>query len=305
MKNVLNLSGGGTRIVGIGAAAINLIQRGYRPDVITGVSAGSYLALPLAMGKHREASQLMDAISADMLTVMFDPSPVNRKGGLTKSAIWNAATGKPYLGKQRKSLEAIRQIVSASDFLSWRTDPASPEVWVLAVDYISGSRIFENLKDWDYEDALSLILASGSIPVYTEAVEMIVAGKRRLMFDGGVRSHIACREILDQYPGSIGQMVSVYSRPKDYRDEKPEDWNMADISTPLFRTFDVVSIENSKSCEWAEEFLSMQRGINLERVFLPGIMTGPYDADPARLRALKQAAVLEAQKLEIRDGRLV
>lgn len=303
MKGV-NMSGGGTRIIGIGAATIDLLDRGYRPDFLTGVSAGSYLALPLAMGKRREVSQLMDAISADMLKVMFDPSPVTKKGGLTKSAIWNAATGKPYLGKQRKSLEAIRQIVSKSEFSDWAGDPDTPEVWVLAIDYISGSRIFENLKNYAYEDALSLVLASGSIPVYVEAVEMVVNGKRRLMFDGGVRSHIACREILEQYPTQVTQMVSIYSRPEDYRDEKSGNWNMADVSVPLFRTFDITGVENSKACEWAETIICQQRGINLGRIFLPPIMQGPYDADPARLKTLKDAAILEARKLAVVNGNI-
>ncbi|GAB3278287.1 hypothetical protein GCM10027347_52580 [Larkinella harenae] len=295
--NILNLSGGGTRIVGIGAAAISLMDRGFKPDVITGVSAGSYLALPLALGKKQAASDLMDAISADILKVMFDPAPVNKKGKLTASAIWNAATGKPYLGKQRKSLEAIRSIVSKAEFDAWATDLESPEVWVLAIDFIRGSRIFENLKNHTYENALSLILASGSIPVYVEAVEMAINGMRVLMYDGGVRSHIACREILEQYPTQINQMMSVYSRPQDYRDEMPDNWKLADVSTPLFRFIDIAGIENSKSCEAMEILLCAQRGIRLGQVFLPSIMDGPYDADEFRLRRLKKAAIIEAEKL--------
>jgi predicted acylesterase/phospholipase RssA len=291
---VLNLSAGGTKVVAIGAAALTLLNRGYQPDVITGVSAGSYLALPLAMGKYEQTEHLMDAIASDMLSVMFDPSPVTKSGKLTTTAIWNAATGKPYLGKQRKSLDAIRKIITESDFDAWRNDLNTPEVWVLSIDFISGSRIFENLKNYTFEDALSLILASGSIPVYVEAVEMVVNGKRRLLFDGGVRSHIACREILEQYPTQITEMVSIYSRPEDYRDEKPDDWVLADISTPLFRFTDIATIENSKSCEWAELVLCQQRRIKLNRVFLPSIMQGPYDADPGRLVALKRAAVAAA-----------
>ncbi|NNE78026.1 MAG: patatin-like phospholipase family protein, partial [Pricia sp.] len=51
----LGISGGGTKIAGLFGVAESIIyDRGYMPEVISGISAGAILALPLALGKREE-----------------------------------------------------------------------------------------------------------------------------------------------------------------------------------------------------------------------------------------------------------
>ncbi|WP_128545046.1 patatin-like phospholipase family protein [Larkinella soli] len=288
-------SGGGTRLVGILEAAGVVLDSGFKPDAYTGVSASSYAFFPLAMDKRKEAKALVGEILHDMLGRMFDPSPVTRKGGISPAGIWNAVRGREYLGRQEKSLDLLRSIITEAEFKAWAADPARPECWTLAVDLITGAEVFTNLKDYDFETALKLVLASGSIPVFTKPVEIAIEGQRRLLVDGGLRSHIASMKWLETHATATTEMVSIYSRPKDYKDEKGEGWQLADVYAALTRTLDIMTIEVSKSDEWGEEVLCNRHGIGLRQIFLPSVMQSVYDTDPKRLEALRvmarQAAV--------------
>ncbi len=317
--NILNLSGGGTKIVGIYAATKTLIDRGYKPDVITGVSAGSYLALPLALGMFDKIDTMLANLTLDK---MFDPKPVNEKGKITLAAIWRIVHGSYWIGDQTKSLELVREVVNPAQFDAWKYNTFAkdsvygkeryPDCYVSAVDFRSGSKELINLRNCSYENALSFILGSGSIPFFTKGVDItyndnndhLSVAKRQLLFDGGLRNHIASVNMLEWLMAQkikIDRCISVYARPEDYKIVEAEDWFPADVSAVITRSMDIMGIEISKKDEIIEQMLCRRDNVPLDQVFLPNVMEGTYDVDPTRLRQYAALAVKEALKVTF-DG---
>ena len=93
----LGISGGGTKIGGLFGVVETLYTKGFTPDIISGISAGAILTVPVALGKF---DQIRDLILNITLDDFFSKKPIKEKGSLTPGALWNALRGKPYLGKQ-------------------------------------------------------------------------------------------------------------------------------------------------------------------------------------------------------------
>ena len=74
----MGISGGGTKIAGLFGIAESIIyDRGYIPDVISGISAGAILALPLALGKRQE---IKDQVLNLEMDDFFSTSPIKKNG---------------------------------------------------------------------------------------------------------------------------------------------------------------------------------------------------------------------------------
>jgi predicted acylesterase/phospholipase RssA len=64
LMKIYNLSGGATKIGGLFAKSERIIKEfGYKPDVISGVSSGALLVLPIALGKWDELKYLIHNIN--------------------------------------------------------------------------------------------------------------------------------------------------------------------------------------------------------------------------------------------------
>ena len=103
---ILNLSGASTNIGFLFGVSESLITRKNQQfDVISGISSGAILSLPLALGKFNEVRELV--LNYDLDT-FFRVKPVNKKGRLTLRGIWRAIKGESSLGDQSKLLEVIK-----------------------------------------------------------------------------------------------------------------------------------------------------------------------------------------------------
>ena len=61
---IYNLSGGATKIGGLFAKSERIIKEfGYKPDIISGVSSGALLALPIALGKWDELYKIISKLN--------------------------------------------------------------------------------------------------------------------------------------------------------------------------------------------------------------------------------------------------
>lgn len=314
---ILNISGGGTKIFGEAAVVKALYEGGLNPDIITGVSAGSYLAVPIAMRMFNEIDQMQQHLNLD---TMFDPAPVNEKGKITIGAAWRVIKGSYWLGDQRKSLDLLKAVITPEIFSKykqgWMLDGKPdrngiqdmiyfPDVFLLSVDIRSGANNLVRVRDLTYEQYLDQTLASGSIPVFTKGVDStkyqydIKANRyfengRALLFDGGIRNHIAStiiiEDIISRGKETIDEVISVYARPKGYDISKPSDWMPSDISTSITRTIDIMEMQLSKSDEVLEKTYAKMHGFKLSQLFLPSdMLNGTYDVDQTRLKAFYNA----------------
>jgi predicted patatin/cPLA2 family phospholipase len=293
----LGISGGGTKIAGLfGVAEALLLEKKFKPDVISGISAGAILALPLALGKFDEIKKLVLNFKLDDF---FSSSPVKENGGFTGAAIWRILTGKPYLGTQQHLESKLHAIVSEAEFLAYQTDNTKPACIIGCVDFITGGRTYCNLKQVSYADFPKLVNASSSLPIFTKGIRMKVKNKDMYLFDGGVRDHIATAYILNgqdsEFKGKITESISVFSRPEDFK-VLPETFDDKNVMSILSRYVDITNVEISKNDEEQLDEICRANGIRSSKFYLPRVMKTVYDTDPNRLKKIYEEGLTEGRK---------
>lgn len=299
----LGISGGGTKIAGLFGVAESIIyDRGYVPDIISGISAGAILALPLALGKREDIRQQVLNISLDDF---FEVSPIKKNGKIkTLNAVWQLIRGKHYLGDQKNLEKTLAKTVSRAEFEAYKTDKTKAICVVGSVDFYTGARLYVNLKTVSYENFLKFVNASASIPIFTPGIAMdspvydfegeTVAFPKLLLFDGGVRDHSPTNKIISSdKPGfQVTETTSIFSRPDDIREIiSPKNFAPTNLLSILERYVEISNAEISKNDEAQEKDTIQRKGIVDHGIFyLPRIMQGVYDVDKTRLRELYEAA---------------
>jgi len=314
----LGISGGGTKIAGLfGAAEVLIQEKGYQPDIISGISAGAILAVPLAMGKFDEIRDIVLNLKQDDF---FSKSPIKKNGKLKFGVLFRALLGKPYLGKQDNLKKTIKKVISREDFSDYQhnTNGTYPICIVGAVDFYSGKRFYFDLKKVTYDHFIDFVNASGSLPVFTEGVTfnegtlLDFEGEtsnhdRYLLFDGGVRDHSPTAKILTSktYRDRITESFSIFSRPRDIREIiDPADFEPKNVLDILERHIEITNAEISKNDETGEEAFFEDRGLPIRStskanvIYLPRIMKGVYDVDKGRLREIYEAGKEAARNID-------
>jgi predicted acylesterase/phospholipase RssA len=273
-----------------------MLEKKFKPDVISGISAGAILSLPLALGKFDEARALVRHLQ---LSDFFSASPVRSNGKFTLGALWKVISGKPYLGKQGHLEDKLRSLISEQEFTRYQKDNSKPACIVGAVDFITGGRIYSNLKRVSYADFPKIVNASSSLPIFTEGIRIELAGQHVYLYDGGVRDHIATAYVLgdddSEFKDKITESVSVFSRPEDFK-VLPEEFDDKNVIAILSRYVDITNVEVSKNDEFMLDDICARKNIRNTKLFLPRVMKTVYDTDPARLEQLYQAGLTEGRK---------
>jgi len=279
---LLDGSGGSTKGMGIFHAwKTAVMNHGFEPDIITGISVSALMAVPFAIGKYDQLEELWDNFN---LSYIYDPEPVNQKGRPKLKAVFRLISGCPGLSTMKPMEEMIRGIVSEQDYLDYCKGDF-PEVHTMSVDFKSGKRVFTNMKSLnDYELFIKFSLASASIPIASDPILI----NNMILFDGGTRDHDITHWALENF--NIKEAFSVWSRPEDY-DISDEDWEADNAAIVLGRTLDIMQVENSKSDQEKMFSLSDDNKVNLKTVFLPKVLNSVFDVDRNRLNLLKEVAI--------------
>lgn len=274
----LGISGGATKIAGQAGAAITVLRDlGYKPDYISGISAGSILSLPLALG-------LYDIIEKEVLGMnldkIFSIKPVKSNGSLTLRGIIRALMSESSLGEMGGLRKTLERIITKERFNNYKKSNKYADVIIGSVDYKTGSRKYKFVRDLSYEDYLDNVLASSAIPVYAPSVNI----KDYILYDGGVRDHCPTPWVLENIEG-ITKSVSIYSRPEDNHILDPA-WKPENVIKVFERTLQIVLTELSKKDEWKEKFICKDKNIVSDIIYLPSILKELYDTDPGRILEL-------------------
>lgn len=286
MRKVLNISGGATKIAGLAGAADYIINEyGYKPTDITGVSSGSILSLPIAMGKWEDIRKLTTTFSLDDI---FDKKPVNKNNRIKFNAVIRALTGKLSFGTQNKLKSTLGKVITPLDFFNYQNNEMYPDCYIGAVDFKTGSRKVYNLKNRSikYDDYLDIVNASSSIPLAVEPVYL----NGCILYDGGVRNHILSTWAIENIE-NIETSISIFSRPKNINDILNDNWSPKNIIDVFNRYIAINNIEISKSDEENEKLLAdlySKNGYNIDvkQIFTPFIIKELYDTDPEKLKRL-------------------
>ncbi len=290
----LGISGGGTKIAGLfGAAEVLLKEKNYQPDLISGISAGAILSVPLALGKLKEVKELVLNLTLD---TFFSQRPIKENGSFTLGSIWRAITGKPYLGMQGNLEKMIRSVVSEAEFNDYKKDFTKPVCLIGSVDFITGGRHYFNLKEVSYEEYPKLVNASSSLPIFSNGIQIKIKDEPVYLFDGGVRDHIATAYVLGEsdFKDQFTESVSIFSRPEDFK-VLSEEFNDKNVISILSRYVDITNVEISKNDEFQLDKICLDKQIRSTKLFLPRVMKSVYDTDHARLKELYDKGAKEAR----------
>jgi len=299
----LGISGGGTKIAGLFGIAESIIyDRGYKPDIISGISAGAILALPLALDKRQE---ILDLVFKFDLQTFFNVPPVKRSG---KVRVFNALSrmvrGKHSLGEQDNLEKIIAKVITETEFEEYVKDDSKAICIVGSVDFYTGKRFYINLKSVTYNQFLKFVNASASIPIFTEGVEMeneiidfegkLSPARKVLLYDGGVRDHSPSHKILSSEHADfqVTETCTIFSRPENLREIiHPNTFHPTGILKVLDRYTEITNAEISKNDAAQEKVIIAQKGIIDHGTFyLPRVMEGFYDVNEKRLRELYEKA---------------
>ncbi len=293
----LGISGGGTKIAGLfGAAEAIITQKNYHPDVISGISAGALLSLPLALGKLARIKELVLNLDFD---TFFNVNPVNKKGNIRVfNAIKKIIGGKPYLGKQDNLAKLLREVVTQNEFADYQRDEALAVCIVGSVDFYTGRRFYMNLKEVAYDDFVNFVNASASIPIFTQGFEFSrpirdfedrqSSYSKILLYDGGVRDHSPTAKILASPVFDIRESCTLFSRPEALEDIlAPEDFEPKNLLSILDRYVEITNAEVSKNDATLEKEVIRDKNIKDHgTIYLPRVMKSVYDVDNGRLQEL-------------------
>ena len=152
---ILNLSGAATKIAGLAGAAYYLSNEyGYRPNIITGISSGAILTIPIAMRKWETINYLVKNFG---LSDIFDKPPVNEQNKVRLRAYFRAAIGKSSFGTQGNlkdkgvSYERYLMLVNASASIPLAVEPVRLDGKLLydggTRNHILGAWAIKNFED--------------------------------------------------------------------------------------------------------------------------------------------------------------
>ena len=284
----LGFSGAGFAIPGIAGAGYEVLKNGFKPDIISGVSSGAILTFLICASKNQLKDIKSNSIGFKSKQVFKHP-PFSSKGKIKIRSIWNAIT-KNYLSKQDKLDDLLRSIISEQDWKDYLTNDNAPEGVIMAVDILSGSRIFTKLKELSYEDAITNVVASASIPVFVNPVEY----KDYLLMDGGVRNHILTEWILDNY--DVSETISIFARPEDFKKPTTKK-DVKGTFKILERTIEVMQFEISKSDEQLAKLKCSEKNVEYKSIYVENILNNVYEESKEKQIELFFNGVTEAKKI--------
>jgi len=270
----LSLSGAGSKIPLLGSAAITLLTKhNYKPDIIIGTSSGALLALPLALGLYNEIEKIVKNFTMDTI---FNMRPVNKKGKITLGAIWRVLRGKNSLGLQNNLIKTLKNLIPLKFFDDYKYNNKYAEVFIVTVEFKTGKRKYIRAKDLSYENYIKYAIASTTIPIFAESIDI----NGNYYYDGGIRDFMGSHWGFENL--SITENISIYSRPKDFNITET-NWKPKNIYTVLQRTIDIMMLEISKNDLIKETLLAEKMNINNIQFFMPHVETSNYyDIDKER-----------------------
>ncbi len=284
-RRALSASGGGTQITELYGGMEVLLYHPDRsdrwvPDVLIGTSAGAILVFLYLMGLFlKRKPQVLSFTAAGF----FGVQPVNSRGVPTLSAIVRQLCGKKGLGTMEGLEDKLKQYVTKERFTKYVNAYGAPDCYVSMVNLLTGEIVRPNLKYCLYEDAIKYVVASATIPAYTQGFSLNYAGEDMYLVDGGVLEHNGGAWLAEKYRPV--QHYSLYSRAEAIvpRDKAKKLKTTLD---DLERTIDLQS--KGISVGNAEKELVMWEKYNVAgtQVFFPEDLPSVYTTDQELLTNL-------------------
>jgi len=293
-KIAMIISGGATKIPFLAGVALSLIiNKKVRPSFFIGISSGAILSFTLGIGKYNDTFKNVINFSLSS----FMANDMSGFKGFMKT-LYNVLRGKHHLNSQKPLKKLLMNVVTEDDFELWKGDVQKPEIFVGAVSLETGKRIYKDLRDCDYEEAIDWVMASASIPFYTEGSQ--IDGEN--WFDGGLRDHIGTEWFLKRYSHKVDEVHQIYSRASNlssYRFKMPKrKWFKLGSIKVLNRSIEILNWEISKTDEKLADEIITKKKIKSYKYFAPEKLTSDvYATSKEQNILLYDKGILEASRV--------
>jgi len=282
MKKHAHLSGGGTRGIGLLAQLEALQLKGITFDIFSCVSVGSVIVIPFLMGKTQKVKEIFFNMTS---TTFFKVPPFNKKGKVGLINFWRIIRGKA-LGDQSNLEKLLRKHITKEEFEEFKKTTSVKKIYIGWTDLVEGVK-YKDILTADYEEMIGCIMASASIPFFTEPINLS-HNSLNYSVDCGVTNHSLCF-LINKKEASAGDIsVSMFTRPKE-RFFDPLKINKISFSRQfkiLMRVNEIRDYVISKKDERANDAFCEENGVINYVSYLDDIMDGPYDFDKSKIHRL-------------------
>jgi len=169
-KTILNFSGSSTKIVHFIDPGTRAIKQ-FKPNIITGVSGGALIMMPLLLGKGKDLVKILTKLKpSDFMETPFQTDKGNLNAHffyvILQNLIGPLFGFKPRDGftTMKPARKLLKSFVSEEEFLHLKT---KYEMYVGITSLSTSSEHAVKLNLLSYEHALDMIIASASIPIAT------------------------------------------------------------------------------------------------------------------------------------------
>jgi hypothetical protein len=273
-KKVLSFTGGSTQGVGLSAIGIGILEK-YNPNIIIVESVSAIFAIPLILKRNNILKSAMMEFTKDDIFGKY--KPLNKKDSFVSfRAFFRVLFGKESLGKQDALVVYIKKYLTEKMYLEWKNN-SNCDILVATANYTTGLLEYFNLRDYCYDEALNIILASCNIPVIINGISI----DNDYHYDGGILKANPGIEYLKNECKNISHYYSVWNRPNstDSIELLYEKFRPKSIVNVFARTLELMIKNQSLSNEYLEDSLCEINNIKHKKYFFKTSLSSLYDSD--------------------------
>lgn len=232
MKRGLVVSGGGSK----GAFAGGIIEHILKDKKIywesgSGASTGALL-LPLSL--MGDIDTLKDGFCNITNEKIYSKNPFKKNGKIKiLNAIWRFITSKKSLGEAENLLNEIRRTLTKDKFNALKN--SGQNVFITVSNFSTGNTEYINIDSYDYETFTKFMLASASVPIMFDVVEI----DNNQYLDGGTLESVPIQKLIDDGCTEI-DVIILKVDPKVKTKENKHSNSIIDV---LFRTIELMNRE--------------------------------------------------------------
>ena len=252
-KRALILSGGSIRGAFQAGAIKGIIDQGFEPDIIHGISAGALNGAFLVnesgkYAKNPNWQKIGKKLEDIWLKEINRPSKLVRKRNPLVLVFATLFKKFKSLLDNRPLLRLIDQYVEAENLAKSTT-----EFLVGAVDYLQGDIEYPNQKDPDF---LDYVIASSSIPIIIPYRTI----KNKPYIDGGVRDVAPLRHVIHR---GVDEIVVIVTQPQSLELESHDIGNIIPYLERVMQlTFNEILLNDLKELEHINQQILDLKGKN-------------------------------------------
>lgn len=210
----VNVSGGGIRFFSLLVAFMQLVYGGINIVACSGVSAGAIVVWLYFCSSMTKGYDMAKKTYSRRVIFSYFKDPIGKVSGVSFWAIILSLLRirKNYLGEMDNLEKNMRKIVTKSE---WKGILKNNKIdcFIHCVDELTHEAVSFNLKDLDYDQAISVVIGSASIAPVIKAREVVINGRRYLLVDGGHRDSSAGSFLLkNKIVSDFDECVTVWSR---------------------------------------------------------------------------------------------